>query len=205
MIPPQPPRRFTIVDAMALVLISTLLVAGVLSYPYLFLPIPGGSYRYHPILTDAGAATIRYEMSLWYSAIAPGLAAAMVILLALRFRRPRPRRLFRLPGTLACLAVIVTAAVRFGGFLVRRTYKYARGAPWHGGWPDRPTPMSHYFWFDVPYFANCAGGAVVAAWLVAILSGWWRKPADWVERAGRVLGLLWVLMKLYDTWVQKTY
>ena len=38
--------------------------------------------------------------------------------------------------------------------------------------------------------------AVAGAWLALALSGRWRPEPDWLDRAGRVLGLLWIVSPL---------
>jgi hypothetical protein len=40
------------------------------------------------------------------------------------------------------------------------------------------------------------GLAVASTWLVQYLSGRWRRPADWIDGPGVVLGVLWVLIGL---------
>ena len=37
-----------------------------------------------------------------------------------------------------------------------------------------------------------AGLAVAAAWLGVALAGRWRRPEDWIDRLGRILGWGWI-------------
>ena len=37
-----------------------------------------------------------------------------------------------------------------------------------------------------------AGSAVAAAWLGVALAGRWRRPEDWIDRLGRILGCGWI-------------
>jgi hypothetical protein len=41
-----------------------------------------------------------------------------------------------------------------------------------------------------------AGGAVALAWLVAGAGGRWRPEPSWVDRAGRLLGVAWLILTL---------
>jgi hypothetical protein len=35
--------------------------------------------------------------------------------------------------------------------------------------------------------------AVAGAWFVLLLAGWWRPEPSWIDRAGRVIGILWIV------------
>jgi hypothetical protein len=36
------------------------------------------------------------------------------------------------------------------------------------------------------------GLAVAAAWMALLLTGRWRAEPSWIDRAGRILGVLWI-------------
>jgi hypothetical protein len=40
------------------------------------------------------------------------------------------------------------------------------------------------------------GLAVAATWGTLILSGRWRRSADWIDTMGRVVGTLWIVIGL---------
>ena len=43
------------------------------------------------------------------------------------------------------------------------------------------------------------GAAVGATWLVLYMSGRWRKPADWIDVMGRIVGVMWIVIGLIWT------
>jgi len=43
------------------------------------------------------------------------------------------------------------------------------------------------------------GLAVAATWIVLFFSGRWRRSADWIDRMGRVVGVLWIVIGLVWT------
>jgi hypothetical protein len=109
--------------------------------------------------------------------------------LVLRMRRPRPRlgRLWRQPGFVAtCAASTVILIILLEKFI------------WHRN------NIMHYLEGDrLAYLFQPAlgsspqpGPAVAAAWTILILSGRWRPEASWVDRCGRLIGGLWVLLAL---------
>jgi hypothetical protein len=123
----------------------------------------------------------------WALRVAPFLLVAPFAVLALRFRRPRPpaRRVFRQPGTVACLAVVMDMVISFVLHLVRIPVRLLLG----------PTP----FVYPIEYFLIFvlhAGGTVAIAWIVLALARAWRPEASWVDRAGRGLGVVFVVVWL---------
>jgi hypothetical protein len=42
--------------------------------------------------------------------------------------------------------------------------------------------------------------AVAGAWLALALSGRWRPERDWLDRAGRVLGVCWIVAPFITAW-----
>jgi hypothetical protein len=42
--------------------------------------------------------------------------------------------------------------------------------------------------------------AVAGAWLALALSGRWRPERDWLDRAGRALGVCWIVSPLIASW-----
>jgi hypothetical protein len=97
----------------------------------------------------------------------PFLVCWTAALVVMRLRSPRPpwRDLVRQPGLWACLAAVV-AEVAF---------------PW---WD--------YFGVRLP--AIIVPGAVALAWLALVLTRAWRPERSWIDRAGRIMGLVWLSM-----------
>ena len=114
--------------------------------------------------------------------------AAVLPLLRLRDRRPRLRRSFSQPGIVACLAAWAGAA--WGALAMVVAF---------GLWQTRPgasgTLASFWKWareFLAGQMVGMSGLAVAAAWLGLILAGRWRRPEDWIDRLGRILGWGWI-------------
>ena len=47
------------------------------------------------------------------------------------------------------------------------------------------------------------GLAVAAVWVVQFASGRWRKPADWIDCCGRIVGACWIWIGL--VWTLREY
>ncbi|HWE35986.1 MAG TPA: hypothetical protein VG406_05380 [Isosphaeraceae bacterium] len=101
-------------------------------------------------------------------------------MLAIRLRAPRPplRRLARQPGAVACaVATMATAIVAMHCLILTLlNQKY-----------------SNYQMNFVP-LALDVGWAVSGAWATLLLAGRWRPEPSWIDRGGRCLGLVWILM-----------
>jgi len=113
-------------------------------------------------------------------AAVPFLAAWTTAVLLLRFRRPRPRvrRALSQPGATACVAATVVNAVQ---------------AVWIGSLlaaGSRFIDLSSVF----AGYAQQVSFGVLAAWTVLAASGRWRNEPTWIDRAGRVMGVAWILI-----------
>jgi hypothetical protein len=88
-------------------------------------------------------------------------------ILILRLRRPRPSwsDLVRQPGFWACAAPVLAAVC-----------VPALGV-YFGIWTVAILP-----------------GSVIAAWIALALSRQWRNEKSWVDRAGRLVGVYWIIM-----------
>jgi hypothetical protein len=114
--------------------------------------------------------------------------SAVLPLLRLRDLRPRPRRSFGQPGIVACLAAWAGAAwgalamvVSFGLWQTRPGASGTMAESWRWAWE-----------FLTGQMVGKAGLAVAAAWLGLALAGRWRRPEDWIDRLGRILGWGWI-------------
>ncbi len=109
------------------------------------------------------------------------LPAAMltVAALALHLRQPRDRwrRVCRRPGMAACLAA--TSPLVIGMALV--------GCARLGKSDFTANLLLGY---GLPLMA---GGAVAAEWSLLVLNGRWRPSPSWLDRLGRLVGLLWLV------------
>ena len=134
------------------------------------------------------------EARLWtrkaFLQASPFLIVASPALLALRMRQPRPspRRLFRQPGTVACLVVAADVLIH-GLFLIARTFLGSiTASSFHFG--------TEFYFFSTLY----SGRSIAVAWALMGLTSIWRPEANWIDRAGRTFGvvmiIVWVLSGL---------
>jgi hypothetical protein len=181
-----PGRRFTLLDAMVVILA---LAAGL-----------GVLKHQIGLISWIGVQTLFERFRAWsqrdYSKLAilaieltmPMALATTIAVLVLRLRQPRPRwrRLTRQPGFVACLAASSTSA--FAGFAGLLNIAFQ--------------PAGFIVNFTDPFgiFGMALGGLAVALlWVVFSLAGLWRPEPSWIDRAGRVVGVGWIGM-LVASW-----
>jgi hypothetical protein len=115
----------------------------------------------------------------------PFLTTWTIAFPALRLRRPRRaiRRCFREPGMVACCAASVGVLINALWILVLAFAYY----------PD-PTVEFFYRGNDITVYAVHVGFAVIGSWTGLVLVRGWTPIPCWIDRLGRVLGLLWISM-----------
>jgi hypothetical protein len=164
-----------------------------------------------------------WSLTSWRLVIATVLAAVAtpltVACLVFRLRRPRPprRRLWIQPGAAAVLACTLVFAVRaveaaaalawpsrygFGSVMLNTittirfndagylAYVGNRDANGVIGFIEAIACHSTL----VASFTAPAGLAVAVAWTVLAVSGRWRPERSWIDRLGRGLGAIWILI-----------
>ncbi len=167
----SPLRRFTIADLMIFVAAAA---AGLMIQRLIRREIDAETPRSH-------------YTAFWYwsSQASPLVLACPVALLISRAIPPRPRAraLFRQPGTMACLSVVcmwmldvvISSMQLFSSTL----------------------DLTISFYFNTVLYS---GHTVVLTWGVMALARIWRPEATWIDRAGRGLGImliiLWIGMRL---------
>jgi len=153
---------------------------------------------------------------LMMAAMAASFAAPMTMAcLAFRLRRPRParRRIWMQPGAAAALACALIFAVKG----IEVVAAFARpdilsvGAPIGQAARVRVSDSTYLLHVSVPApngligsvdlgcwgvamaaFAAPCGYGVGAVWLLLAVSGRWRAERSWIDRLGRVLGVVWI-------------
>jgi hypothetical protein len=112
------------------------------------------------------------------SAVIPYLATLTPAMLVVRLRQPRPslRRVGRQPGMIACAAATVAMAIE---------------ALWIASLLGRGSGFIQTSTVFVGY-AQQVSFTVVGGWVALALSGRWRSETGWIDRVGRLLGLLWI-------------
>jgi len=133
------------------------------------------------------------RLSLWS---APCLAAWTLAVLGLAFvrRRGDPWR----PGSVAGAAVLLALACAAISRPEMLFYYRARPTgPLYLDW----LPWWLSLWLSVP---RLAGFAVAASWLSLGLGGGWKSDPGWIDRAGRFLGVAWLILGtagILTTWL----
>jgi hypothetical protein len=143
------------------------------------------------------------------TAIYVGTAMAcrwMVLLLLLARRGGQLGRFWRArrPGAVACLAG--TVALIFE--LVRQAMNPSAAVHVMLFTTEDPAHIKYLGWGFDPFHAlgrydplrtvligmpRHAGLVVAGAWLALILAGAWRPQASWIDRAGRAIGVFWIV------------
>jgi hypothetical protein len=178
-------RRFTIADG------AILVVATAAGFALIHVAVPEVTPR---VILDAcgqllsgampGTEVAGSIMEISAILVVPCLSAWTLAVAVLGLRRPRPRlrRLSRRPGVMACLAAVPAlglAALTLGpscsGLFGRQ---------------DRGTALE----ISAGLGTLLAGSAVLSCWLTMALAGRWRPERSWIDRAGRLLGVVWVGM-----------
>jgi len=166
-------RRFTLLDAMVLVAATAAGIAGARSYLAALVKCDEGLILAH---------FYRSEIS----AVAPCLFAWGLVVIVLRMIPPcLPfQEIVQQPGVAACLAA--TVASTFAGFDFLRS----RFGPFQ---PSSLDWLLRIAWMDLP---RRIVPAVAVAWLMIGLAGRWRRSPDWIDAAGRMLGVAWLALYL---------
>lgn len=163
--PPSPPRRLNLIDGM-------ILVAGVaagIALTRLFLQSSNGAIA-EPAIGAAG-----WVIQLWLAVFSP-------LVLILRFRPPRPARsrALRQPGASACLAATVVVTLEVACWAVAAAIEGEDFSAFLD-----PIPMSMR--------VAPAGAAVAALWGLAALTRRWNPERSFIDRAGRLIGVGWIV------------
>lgn len=118
------------------------------------------------------------------SAFNPYLATVTAAWLFIRLRRPHPgwRRLGRQPGFIAC--AVATAAM-------------AIEAAWIGALLAIGSRFIHVSTIFVGY-AQEVSFAVAGGWIALAISGRWRTEPGWIDRMGRIIGIVWILVTVVE-------
>ena len=172
------PRRLKLVDLVILVAASAVGVFILKSA--------------HEARVENSVGLFNPPWSLWIGwEVAPFMISTAAGLLVARLLRPRPpwRRLFRQPGAIACLAMLAHLAAGIVFSFGRSWVEVLKGRP---GYPFTVDPFMD---------AGMSSGMEVAlVWAVLALARAWRPEPSWIDRAGRCLGglaiVLWIAVSL---------
>jgi hypothetical protein len=154
----------------------------------LFLPQRGFRRPHEPSPEPVGSYPVWIAIMRCEANLSVGLAVASAgMVLVIVARQGPARRVWREPGTVAC--VVAVAALGLCALEeTSRAIRYGTG-PW--GSPFDPFPNS---W---PLFEVRISLAVLGAWVVMAAMGRWKRSRTWVDRVGRAAGWLWLAVLLY--------
>ena len=134
--------------------------------------------------------------ALWFQIAGTAWAVATFAVLGMRLRRPRPRwrRLMRQPGWVACLAAAI-AVVAVAGFVQARvtTVRIAIATAGIGG-GDVIVRGDARFEILAAHLVPAGGLSVLVAWALLRADGRWAAERSWIDRAGRLIGVGWLLL-----------
>ncbi len=157
--------------------------------------LPGHASQLRFLSRGSGDPTRLWHLYEWaYGPASCLVVPLMAAVIVMRLRRPRPRRgrLVDQPGFVACLAVMASL---IPGLIWIATVYHRPGFQRAGGFQQA--------WVVTIRWANTA---VLGSWLALAFSRRWRPERSWIDRAGRALGLYWILLPfvmLAIRWIEK--
>lgn len=106
-------------------------------------------------------------------------------------------RLTREPGLVAAIVTAVLGTAFFAGKFIIGTVPG----------PPHTSPLFSFGILNsaMSSLAASLGPAVLAVWTIQYLSGRWRPQATWIDRAGRALGIFWLVLYLVIDWLRRYY
>ncbi len=144
------------------------------------------------------------EAARWSALGYPLLVAwtiALVLLLFLPRRfRPSIKSLLERPGATACGAAALAVAIETVNVITLAVALMA-----NIGTVLPSAVMARFLVMAVtPYLGvnlGMPGLAVTVAWTGLALSGRWQPEPNWLDRAGRLIGLAWVALMVFQPWL----
>lgn len=119
-----------------------------------------------------------------------GAWSPVLLLLSLRYPAPARRRAFGRPGLTACLAATFGMVLAFVVMLATAGIGVlVEGALRRG-------PIGWLLLLCFEDLLVYAGVAVASSWATLAASGRWRPQPDWIDRMGRVVGVIWLVCGL---------
>jgi hypothetical protein len=179
-------RRFTILDAMALIVATAL---GLMGYKFEGIDI-------FPVVKNNHGSWFAFLASLTISSL-PLLSVWSLTLLLLRFRPPRPslRALMRQPGIVACFMILT--GVVFGLLMVSVIFAMTAAINTANGESVWSFFVDFQFNKLLAFLSSHTGCAIVASWVSLRLGRRWRPSPDWIDLTARFLGAIWIALSLF--------
>jgi hypothetical protein len=183
-IDPSPPRNFGLLDAMILIVALALGLAWWLEWDR----FGGDHWDFDkPSQSVLQADSARNCLGVAVIALVTSTCAWVV----LRFRRPRPSwlRMMRQPGAVACLSASMAFAIFQAWEIANQILARCLGVRHVGnGFVEIWEPE----YLSKIRQGGLVGVTVLVAWLFLALGRRWRAEPIWLDRSGRLLGIIWV-------------
>lgn len=181
-------RRFTLFDGMVLIAATAVGIVGMRAVKDYFHQFAFAFVSVRDCLERINMLVL-FDINMLVMFQLPLLLAWTAAILVLRLLRPRParRHLTRQPGLIACLtvtAVAALAALSLGAALLV-----------FSEWAN-PRRMLSDFASDAPefllVFAPVIQTGLLCSWMTLAVTGRWRAEPSWIDRAGRLIGIVWL-------------
>lgn len=172
----NPQRRFSLADAMVLVAAMA---------PGLILLRTAVALDLFNLVPNPKAPPGRDFINSLSVSSASILSSLTLATLVLSFHKPRPnlREVMRLPGFVACVAVMAASLLPLVHFVIGVTTLSATGLN-----------VALYFNNTLARLTLSAGEMIIGAWIALALLGRWRPGPNWKDRLGCVLGACWIFI-----------
>ena len=179
-------RPFTIFDGLALIAAVAVALPPSRMIYTMMVQWAAGDRRFASLRT--------VELTTTLTALFLAIAGSTLILLSLLRPRPPMRRVLRQPGLVACVAA-ASAVVSNTALTLSRVY-----------FKEWAVPGSRHLctsWLNehIDTDEMSAGAAVLGAWVVLAAARSWASEPNWIDRAGRVVGVGWLALYFW-TWVR---
>jgi len=199
----QNARRFNLFDAIVLIAATAVALTAYGYSPLFYIRFFIGDFRqtwnarptFHASLYHT---LVLVQMSVW-ALLLPLLSSWTIALLPLRMMRPRPRwrRLTRQPGFIACCvaSLVLVVETSLSVLILGSMHTHYTVKTWGQAWTIA------FSGDGFRQMGSRPGFAVAAAWITLAMTGRCRPASDWVDRLGRVIGWIWVLLIPLFTWM----
>ena len=204
-------RRFTILDAVVLIAATAVGIA-IFRFEWFFVSASAAADEpgLSPVGPSPGRGLTLFRSVAYYSLFSLAVWSVAVCMLRLQRPRPRLRHLALQPGMAACFVALIGLVCGAMEVLVRFTvirddfYASAEGyvEMLPAEMSSNPAQVRRAFFLHraltgvIGSYAQIAFG-IAAVWIILAGSRRCRVERSWLDRAGRILGVLWIAVALF--------
>jgi hypothetical protein len=158
------------------------------------------------VVDDGSVGAVLLAAARWTVLGSPLIMAWTVALLPLALPRPRPglRRLPDRPGTTACGAATLALAIGAVNTVALLVVVWIRQSLSRYGPDGIIKVLVQCLIHGIGIGLGMPGLAVTVAWATSAASGHWQPGPDWLDRAGRCLGVVWIALMDLAPWISLT-